>query len=138
METIPFGYFLWGLACTQIILQCMMDQIPDHCGGVIGIADDNVIHGKDNEPDIYLSKLRKVSHEHSLVFIGGKYAVKQPFVSFFQCVYDKDGVHPTLLRSMQCTTCLPSDTNTTQEVPQHGHILKTICAITFILLCTFP
>ena len=38
---------LGGLACTQAIFQWMMDQILTCCDGVIGIADDVVVHGKD-------------------------------------------------------------------------------------------
>ena len=38
----------FGLACAQDIFQRMMDQILDRCEGVIGIADDIIIHGKDD------------------------------------------------------------------------------------------
>ena len=38
-----------GLTCAQDIFQWMMDQILDHCEGAIGIADDVIIHGKDDE-----------------------------------------------------------------------------------------
>ena len=34
------------LACAQDIFQRMMDQILDHCGGVIRIADYIILHGK--------------------------------------------------------------------------------------------
>ena len=39
----------FGLACSQDIFQRMMDQILERCEGVIGIADDVVVHGKDDE-----------------------------------------------------------------------------------------
>ena len=39
----------WGLTCAQDIFQQMMDQILECCEGAIGIADDVVIHGKDDE-----------------------------------------------------------------------------------------
>ena len=39
----------WGLSCTQDIFQRMMDQILERCKGVIGIADDVVIYGDDDE-----------------------------------------------------------------------------------------
>ena len=38
-----------GLACAQDIFQWMMDQILTCCNGVIGIADDVVVHGKDDK-----------------------------------------------------------------------------------------
>ena len=51
----------------------MMDQILDHCEGVIGTADDVVFHGKDNEEhNRCLHKLVEVAHEHGFVFNGGK------------------------------------------------------------------
>ena len=47
-----------GLVCAQDILQCIMDQILDHYDGVIGIADDVVVHGKDHkEHERYLHYL---------------------------------------------------------------------------------
>ena len=39
----------FGLICSQDIFQRMMDQILEHCEGVIGIAEDVVVHGKDDE-----------------------------------------------------------------------------------------
>ena len=44
-----FIHLPWGLTCAQDIFQQMMDQILEHCEGVIGIADDVVIYGKDDE-----------------------------------------------------------------------------------------
>ena len=43
-----FVHLPFGLACAQDIFQRMMDQILDCCEGVIGIADDIIIHGKDD------------------------------------------------------------------------------------------
>ena len=37
----------WGLSCAQDIFQRMMDQILEHCKGVIGIADDVIIYGNE-------------------------------------------------------------------------------------------
>ena len=54
--------------CAQDTFQGMMDQILDHCEGVIGIADDIIIHGKDDaEHDRRLHKFMKVAREHGLV-----------------------------------------------------------------------
>ena len=41
----------WGLSCAQDIFQRMMDQILERCKGVIGIADDVVIYGDDEDHD---------------------------------------------------------------------------------------
>ena len=72
----------------------MIDQILDHCEGVIGIADDIIIHGKDDaEHDRRLYKFMKVAREHGLV-LNKKCEVKSNSVKFLGCVYDKHGAHP--------------------------------------------
>ena len=72
-----------------------MDQILDRCEGVIGIADDIIIHGKDDaEHDRRLHKFMKVAREHGLVLNKKKCEVKSNSVKFFGCVYDKHGAHP--------------------------------------------
>ena len=73
----------------------MMDQILERCEGVIGIADDIVVHGKDDEEhDRRLHNLMRVTHEHGLVFNQEKCDVKTTSVTFFGTVYDKDRAHP--------------------------------------------
>ena len=58
----------FGLACAQDIFQRMIDQILDHCEGVIRIVEDIIIHGKyDVEHDRRLHKFMKVAREHGLV-----------------------------------------------------------------------
>ena len=90
-----FVHLPWGLACAQDIFQWMMDQILEHCEGVIGISDNIVIHGRDDkEHDQCLHTLMQVAREHGLVFNGEKCAVKQPSIKFFGWIYDRDGAHP--------------------------------------------
>ena len=73
----------------------MMDQILGQCEGVIGIADDIIIHGKDNEEhDRRLHKFMRVTTEHGLVLNKKKCEVKKDSIKFFGCVYDKHGAHP--------------------------------------------
>ena len=85
----------WGLACVQDIFQWMMDQILTHCDGVIGIADDVVVHGTDDqEHDKHLHKFMRVTCEHRLVFKKDKCGVKETSVVFFGCVCDANGAHP--------------------------------------------
>ena len=63
-----FIHLPFRLACAQDIFQRMMGQILDRCEGVIGIADDIIIHGKDDaEHDRRLHKFMKVAREHGLV-----------------------------------------------------------------------
>ena len=85
----------WGLSCAQDIFQQMMDQILEHCEGVIGIADDVIIHGKDDEDhDRNLHNFMHTACEHGLVFNREKCEVKKDSVTFFGTVYDANGAHP--------------------------------------------
>ena len=85
----------WSLACAQDIFQQMMDRILAHCDGVIGIADDVVVHGKDDkEHGKHFHKFMRVTCEHGLVFNKDKCAVKQTSIVFFGCVYDANGAQP--------------------------------------------
>ena len=85
----------FGLACAQDIFQRMMDQLLGQCEGVIGIADDIIIHGKDDEEhDRRLHKFMKVARQRGLVLNKSKCEVKKDSVKFFGCVYDKHGAHP--------------------------------------------
>ena len=62
---------------------------------MIGIADDVIIHGNDGqEHNRCLHKLIEVAHEYGLMFNGRKNAVKQPSVTFFGCICDKDQTQP--------------------------------------------
>ena len=75
----------------------MKDQILECCEGVIGIADDVIIHGKDDEDhDRNLHNFMHTACEHGLVFNGEKCEVKQDSVTFFGTVYDANGAHPDL------------------------------------------
>ena len=68
-----------------------MDQILECCEGALGIADDVIIHGKDDEEhDQNLHRLMHVACEHGLLFNGDKCEVKKDFGT----VYDTDGGHP--------------------------------------------
>ena len=87
-----FVHLLWGLTCA---FQWMMDQILGCCEGVMGIADDVIIHGKDDEEHNWnLHRFMHVTLEYGLVFNGDKCEVKKDSVTFFGTVYDADGVHP--------------------------------------------
>ena len=90
-----FVHLPWGLSCTQDIFQWMMDQILECCEGVIGITNDVVIYGKDDEDhDQKLHKFMHVICEHGLVFNREKCEVKKDSVIFFGTVYDANGAHP--------------------------------------------
>ena len=72
----------------------MMDQILN-TEGAIGIADDVIIYGKDDEEhNQNLHRFMSIAHEHGLVFNGEKCEVKQDSVTFFGTVYNADESHP--------------------------------------------
>ena len=76
-------------------LQQMMDQILKCCGGIIAIADNIVIHRKDDEGhDQNLHDFMYIAHEYGPVFNGKKYEVKKDSVTFFGTVYDANRAHP--------------------------------------------
>ena len=61
----------------------MRDQILECCEGVIGITDDVVIHGKDDEDhDRNLHNFMHAASEHGLVFNGEKCDMKKDSVTF--------------------------------------------------------
>ena len=94
MGIIPFCLPSLGPGLCKDILQCMMDQILSHCDGAVGSADDDVIHGKEDEGhDRCLCKWIVVVCEHSLLVTSRKCTVKKPSVTFFECVYEKEGTH---------------------------------------------
>ena len=67
-----------SLSCAQDIFQRMMHQILEWCKGVIGITDDVVIYGDDDEDhDQNLHNFMHRAHEHGLVFNGEKFEVKK-------------------------------------------------------------
>ena len=122
-----FVHLPFGLACAQDIFQRMMDQILDHCEGVIGIADDIIIHGKDDaEHDRRLHKFMRVAREHGLVLNKKKCEVKSNSVKFFGCVYDKHGAHPD-----------PSKVSAIKEMPapqNKGELQSFLGMVTYLSL----
>ena len=129
-----------ALLVAQDIFQWIMDQILECCKGVIGIADDVIIHGHDDiEHDQCLHTLMHVTREDGLVFNGEKCAVKQPSIKFFNWIYDEDDTH--LDPSQGCYHSQhagPRDTLSTAEVPWHGHIPVSLCALSILLYSTPP
>ena len=79
----PFGRYCFrrlppGLVCSQDIFQKKIDQILEQCTGVIGIADDFCIHGKDlQEHNVRLHHFMQVAREHGLVLNIDKCSVAQ-------------------------------------------------------------
>ena len=108
---LRFVHLPCGLACAQDVFKWMMDQILTCCDGVTGIADDVVVHGKDDkEHDKHVHKFVRFTCEHGLVFNKDKCAVKQTSVVFFKCVYDANGAHPNPKKVSAVHKMLASET----------------------------
>ena len=115
-----------------------MDQILEHCEGVIGIADDVVVHGKDDaEHDRHLHNLMRVVREHGLVFNWEKCDVKATSVTFFGTVYDKDGARPGPKKVEAIHKMPPAEgPQELQKFLRDDHILVTIYPFSLHLNCT--
>ena len=86
----------FGLSVSQDVFQARMDNIIAKVGyGVIGIADDIIVHGRSiAEHDANLIKLMHVAQQEGLVFRREKCAIRQEKVEFFGLLWSRDGMQP--------------------------------------------
>ena len=109
LKRLPFG-----LNLSQDAFQQSMDRILSQRPGTIGITDDVIVHGKDEEyHDRNRHPLMQVAQNCGLVFNIDKSKIKTPQIKFFGMIYDADGVHPD---PTKCTEiqALPSPKNVTK------------------------
>ena len=89
-QRLPFG-----LNVSQDEFQNQMDEILENLPGVVSIADDVCVYGKDeNEHDMHLLGLMNRAKEKGLVFNKSKCQIKQNSISFFGNKYTDQGVKP--------------------------------------------
>ena len=89
-KRLPFG-----LRVSQDVFQEKMDLILAGCPGVINLADDIIVYGRNaEEHDRNLHQLMKRAESHGLVLNGNKCHVRCPEVNFFGMVYTKSGMKP--------------------------------------------
>ena len=87
---MPFGDKL-----SQDVFQLWMDAILEQCPGVIGIHDDMVIFGVDQEDhDANLINLLNVCQKEGLVLNSKKLELQRESVTFFGAKYSTQGMHP--------------------------------------------
>ena len=90
--------FLWmpfGAKMSQDMFQLWMDAILEQCPGVIGIHDDMVIFGVDQQDhDANLINLLNVCHKEGLVLNSKKLELQRERVTFFGAEYSAQGMHP--------------------------------------------
>ena len=90
--------FLWmpfGAKMSQDVFQLWMDAILKQCPGVIGIHDDMVIFGVDQQDhDTNLINLLNVCQKEGLVLNSKKLELRRERVTFFGAEYSTQGMHP--------------------------------------------
>ena len=77
------------------MFQLRMDAILEQCPGVIGIHDDMVIFGVDQEDhDANLINLLNICQKEGLVLNSKKLELRRERVTFFGAEYSTQGMHP--------------------------------------------
>ena len=80
---------------SQDLFQLRMDAILEQCPGVIGIHDDMVIFGMDQEDhDANLINLLNICQKEGLVLDSKKLELRRERVTFFGAEYSAQGMHP--------------------------------------------
>lgn len=115
----PFGRYCYkrlpfGLNVSQDLFQRAMDNVLDDLPGVVSIADDITVHGKDDrEHDENLHQLMERAGQRGLVFNGEKCFIKMKKVTFYGSVYSADGITPDP-EKVQAIVDIPTPTNVTE------------------------
>ena len=79
----------------QDVFQLWMDAILEQCPGVIGIHDDMVIFGVDQQDhDANLINLLNICQKEGLVLNSKKLELRRERVTFFGAEYSAQGMHP--------------------------------------------
>ena len=85
----------FGAKMSQDMFQLRMDAILEQCPGVIGIHDDMVIFGVDQQDhDTNLINLLNVCQKEGLVLNSKKLKLQRERVTFFGAEYSAQGMHP--------------------------------------------
>ena len=94
-ERLRFLRMPFGTKMSQDVFQLWMDAILKQCPGVIGIHDDMVIIGVDQEDhDANLINLLNVCQKEGLVLNSKKLELRRERVTFFRAEYSAQGMHP--------------------------------------------
>ena len=85
----------FGAKMSQDVFQLRMDAILEQCPGVIGIHDDMVIFGVDQQDhDANLINLLNSCQKEGLVLNSKKLELRRERVTFFRAEYSAQGMHP--------------------------------------------
>ena len=84
----------FGAKMSQDMFQLQMDAILEQCPGVIGIHDDMVIFGVEQEDhDANLINLLNICQKEGLVLNSKKLELRRERVIFFRAEYSTQGMH---------------------------------------------
>ena len=84
----------FGAKMNQDVFQLWMDAILEQCPGVIGIHDNMVIFGVDQEDhNANLINLLNVCQKEGLVLNSKKLELRRERVTFFRAEYSAQGMH---------------------------------------------
>lgn len=90
-----FTRLLFGLVMSQDVFQRQMDQITEGIQGCVSIADDVVIHGRDQqEHDTNLRKFLQAACNKGLKLNKDKCMIAKDEVPFFGEIYSVHGTKP--------------------------------------------
>ena len=85
----------FGAKMSQDVFQLRMDAILEQCPGVIGIHNDMVIFGVDQQDhDTNLINLLNIWQKEGLVLNSKKLELRRERVTFFGAEYSAQGMHP--------------------------------------------
>ena len=85
----------FGAKMSQDVFQLRMDAILEQCPGVIGIHDNMVIFGVEQEDhDANLINFLNVCQKEGLVLNSKKLELQRERVTFFRAEYTTQGMHP--------------------------------------------
>ena len=124
-KRLPFGLTVSG----DIFQKLMDDVMRDTGDGVIGIADDLVVFGKDVEShDAAMHKLVEVSERHGVVFRHDKCHIRCPSIKFYGMVWSKDGMQPDGVKCDDIREKSPPGNKQELQFPQVDSLPGCPCA----------
>ena len=87
---------MFGISCAPELYQHIIRQVLSECKGALNIADDLIVHGRDNaEHDDNLEKVLQRLREKGLTACLEKCLFRQPSVTFYGLQLSSNGVQPT-------------------------------------------
>ena len=90
-----FKHLPFGIKVAQDVFQEKMDIVLADCDGILNIANDIIVYGKDlNEYNTNIHNMMQTTDQYGIVFNAEKCIIKE--VKFFGMIYSSDGVKPDL------------------------------------------